>query len=243
MKIAVAQIASIKGDVDANITHHLQAMCTASEREVQYLVFPELSLTGYEPELAADLAFTSDDDRLQPLVEAAKTLNISIGVGAPFKSDGLPQIGMFIIKNSGIIEQYAKMNLHPGEEVYFSKGDSHHFVSLGKQKIANAICADTNSPQHALACRRAGCDIYMAGVLISESGYAADAAVLAKTAKDTSMLVAVANHNHPTGGWSAAGKSSIWSQEGLLASTNETRNALVIAQYELCHWKGEVVVL
>jgi len=49
LKIAVAQIPSVKGDVEANTKTHLTAIAKASVEGVNYIVFPELSLTGYEP--------------------------------------------------------------------------------------------------------------------------------------------------------------------------------------------------
>ena len=123
-KVAVAQITSLKGDVEKNIETHLIAIAKASSLGVSYIVFPELSLTGYEPEIANDLAFTLDDFRLKPLIDAAIKNNISVGVGAPLKSGGLPKIGLIIISQLGCVESYAKMHLHAGEEIYFTAGQS-----------------------------------------------------------------------------------------------------------------------
>lgn len=83
----------------------------------------------------------------------------------------------------------------------------------------------------------------MAGVLISDSGYAADAKVLAKSAKNTGMLGAIANHNKPSGGWAVSGKSAIWSKTGLLASADDTSDALVVATSANGIWKGSVIHL
>jgi len=44
-------------------------------------LFPELSITGSEPEL--ELAFSKEDNRLQALIDSAIKNNIKIGVGAP----------------------------------------------------------------------------------------------------------------------------------------------------------------
>ncbi len=63
LKVAVAQISSIRGDIDNNIKTHVNATIKAREEGVSLLVFPELSLTGYELDLAKTLAFTVDDVR------------------------------------------------------------------------------------------------------------------------------------------------------------------------------------
>lgn len=82
-KIAAAQVPSVRGDVDGNIATHAAAMAAAAKYEVAVLVFPELSLTGYEPDLAAELAITAGDSRLAPLLALAREHQIEAVVGAP----------------------------------------------------------------------------------------------------------------------------------------------------------------
>ena len=151
-KLAVAQISSIGGDVVTNINRHIRVIEKAAERGISYLVFPELSLTGYAPELAFKLAFSKDDYRLKPLIESAIKHNIIIGIGAPLVSQSLPTIGLIIISPDGAIDTYSKMNLHPGEERYFSKGDKYHCLSIDDLTIGNAICADANQDKHIYPC-------------------------------------------------------------------------------------------
>jgi len=243
LKLAVAQIHSIKGNVEANIKTHLMAIEKASLEGGHYLVFPELSLTGYEPELAQQLAFTKQDLRLTPLIESAIKNDITIAVGAPIKNTGLPKIGVMIISNKGKIDCYEKMHLHEGEDVFFSKGADYNMMNIANKKIANAICADTNNSEHVKAYAELGADVYIAGVLISESGYTADTNVLAEYAKQYNMLVLMANHNRETGNWKPIGKSAIWSEKGLLARANKTDNALVIAERSSDDWQAKVVYL
>jgi predicted amidohydrolase len=242
LKIAVAQVPSIKGNIDANIATHLEVIEKAGSLGVAYLVFPELSLTGYEPELSSNLAFTNDDERLKPLIDSAikNNINIGVGVGAPLLSDNLPKIGLIIIFQSGVVETYEKMYLHSGEEAYFSKGIRHHCITIGNTKVANAICADANNMVHVDTCFELGASVYIAGVLITEGGYDSDTAAMERYAKKHNMLVAMANYNQPTGNWSPIGKSAIWSSTGLLASANETQNALVIAEKQNNIWTGQV---
>src|SRR5262249_42743510 len=52
-KIAAAQFASVRGDLAGNILTHAAAIAAAADQRVSVLVFPELSLIGYEPDLAA----------------------------------------------------------------------------------------------------------------------------------------------------------------------------------------------
>ncbi|AOT08121.1 carbon-nitrogen hydrolase family protein [Pseudoalteromonas luteoviolacea] len=240
MKIAVAQSSSVKGDVNANIDNHVRYIEQASLHGVNYLIFPELSLTGYEMELAKELVFKPNDERLGPLIDAAVKYNITVGVGAPIQSKGSEKIGLFIIHNTGQTETYEKIYLHEGEDVYFSSGDQYRIVQLEQETIANAICADTVNSIHAKTCVELGASIYAAGVLVTPDGYAKDSKMWAGYADEYKILVAIANFNKPSGGLPAAGKSAIWYKGGLLAQAGEAQDALVIAQRNDGVWVGEV---
>ncbi len=239
-KLAVAQVPSVRGDIDANIMTHLKAIIKAGKLGVNYLVFPELSITGYEPELAKKLAFSKNDKRLKPLIDASIKNNVTLAIGAPLSSTDLPKIGIIIISPSGSVKTYEKMHLHPGEDRYFSKGNSHHYVDFDGTKVVNAICADTNNAQHVLYCSDIDACVYVAGVLIGASGYVADTNTLQDNAKKYNLLVAMANHNRKTGAWEPAGKSAIWSTCGLLAQANETQDALVVAEKKGTRWSAQV---
>ncbi len=77
--------------------------------------------------------------------------------------------------------------------------------------------------------------------MFSENGYDADAYQLKGHAENHAMLVAMANYNKPTGNWIPAGKSAIWSEKGLLATANESQDALVIAHHDDNSWVGSVI--
>src|SRR4029450_11541594 len=47
MRVAVAQVASVPGDIDANLRKHLSVIDAARAGGVEVLLFPELSLTGH----------------------------------------------------------------------------------------------------------------------------------------------------------------------------------------------------
>ncbi|WP_413698694.1 nitrilase-related carbon-nitrogen hydrolase [Psychromonas sp. KJ10-10] len=145
---------------------------------------------------------------------------IHLAVGAPLKSEKLPKIGLISIDRNGLVQTYSKMHLHGGEENYFSPGNKHHLITLNNTKIANAICADTNHPIHCLKCVNLGASAYIAGSMISSTGYQADTDMLQNYAEQYNMLVALANYSSKTGkvadGWQPIGKSAIWLKQGLL---------------------------
>ncbi|KFX83972.1 amidohydrolase, partial [Ralstonia solanacearum] len=68
--IAAAQSVSAAGDVQGNVGRHLAFLHEAAARHVRLIVFPELSLTGYESAIAHEAAMHADDARLAPLRDA-----------------------------------------------------------------------------------------------------------------------------------------------------------------------------
>ena len=243
MVIAAAQACSIKGDIKANVKAHVAMARQAAERGARLVVFPELSLTGYEPELAAALATRPDDPRLAPLDRCSKRHGITIIAGAPIVcSRGKPFIGAWIF-TPGRTFLYRKRHLHPGEERFFSEGKGEsRILSVDGTRVGTAICADTNHASHARIAAQRGARLYTAGVLISESGYAADVRNLRRIAKTHRMAVLMANHGSPSGGYQSAGRSAIWNEQGgCIAEAPCAGTALVIAVKERGRWTGEVV--
>jgi predicted amidohydrolase len=49
MKVCVAQTRPVTADIQRNIEHHKRLIDTAVPHHPDLIIFPELSLTGYEP--------------------------------------------------------------------------------------------------------------------------------------------------------------------------------------------------
>jgi NAD+ synthase (glutamine-hydrolysing) len=82
MKLALAQINTRLGDVQANLEKHLELIRQARTAGADLLVFPELSLTGYVlQDLASAVAAQPciDDPIFRPLLEASQALDLVVG--------------------------------------------------------------------------------------------------------------------------------------------------------------------
>ena len=246
LTLAAAQSISIAGDVPANIERHLALMRAAAEHGVQLLVFPELSLTGYEPSLAAELAIAPDHTVLKPLRDRAQALRLTTVVGMPVRltPEAGVVIGALVLGAEGGLAVYTKQHLHPGEEAAFVPGQGGAPLECGDNRVALAVCADFSHASHPRRAAEAGATVYAAGVLISEGGYATDSALLQGYAVEHGLLVVMANHGGPSGGYACAGRSAIWGCDGsLLAAASGVGDALVIARREGWRWAGQVVAL
>ncbi len=163
---AAAQSISVAGDIRTNLACHQRFMQAAAEQGVQLLVFPELSLSGYERGLAADLAILPEDAVLQPLRDLARELGLTAVVGMPIRlsADAPVLIGALVLGADGSLGVYSKQHLHPGEEVAFAPGHGGSMLTMGEDHIALAVCADfptpamrPRQPGRALRCMQRGC--------------------------------------------------------------------------------------
>lgn len=218
LRIAAAQSASIPGDIDANLQRHCAFIDAAAGAGVELLVFPELSLTGYEPALLAANLLAADDTRLTPLRARAQSLGMTIIAGAPLPNkDGLPHIGALIFHADGRTSTYRKHFLHPGEEQFAAAGSAvSKIIDVRGVPVALAICADTANQQHPHAAAVAGATLYAAGSLISSAGYEKEQSLLSGYAKLFSLGILLANHAFATGGYTCAGRSAVWLPDGQL---------------------------
>lgn len=220
--IAAAQSISLPGDIEANVREHLRFISAAHAAGVQMLVFPELSLTGYELPLLQRCLLHPGDEVLAPVRALVRQTGMVVTVGAPVapvdaSTNALPAIGAITYLPDGAHTLYRKVHLHPGEERYACAGTAgSSLLRLGADTVAQAICADITHARHPAQAAAAGASLYLAGVLESETGYLADSAAMQRYAQQHTMGVLLANHGAPSGGYVSAGKSAFWAPGGEL---------------------------
>ncbi|SHF08408.1 Predicted amidohydrolase [Fodinibius roseus] len=233
MKICVAQTHPVKAEVEKNIQNHKRIIKTALDHEAEMIIFPELSLTGYEPELAEQLATTKDDTRFNDFQKLSNKHQVTIGAGMPLKSDHGIIIGMVIFQPEEERRVYGKKYLHADEEPFFVSG-SHLPELLGEQKnIAPAICYELSVPEHSEQAYEAGSSIYIASVAKFQNGVEKAKEQLSTIAKKYSMTVLMANAVGQADGDICAGQSAVWNKKGeLLGQLDETEAGKIIFDTE-----------
>jgi predicted amidohydrolase len=240
---AAAQCTVRAGDLADNLRRHLVFMRAAHRRGVHCLVFPELSLTGYELDLADDLAQAPDSPLLAPLRAYAREARMTTIVGLPLRSAShdRPLIGAVVLHADGTSGVHTKQHLHTGEDRYVDAGAGGALLRAADLPLALAICADFCQPAHAAAAAQAGARLYAASVLIGNGGYPVDSAMLQGHARRHGMAVLMANHGGPTGGWTSAGRSAFWDEDGrLVAAVPGTGDRLLVATRTDGRWDGFV---
>ena len=243
--IAVAQSSSVKGDIAENVRLHERFASRAAQYGAKIIVFPELSLTGYEPTLAAETAIDAKDPELNPLTKLSNQLGITIVVGCPVLSgEKKPYVGAFVIRPDGVIATYRKRFLGGNENHYFVESDGTLVCRCHQRSVGIAICADIHHPAHAAACVLRGATVYAAGVAIDIDDIGRAETDMSQHARDHTLLAAMANHASSTGGYSIAGRSAIWNEFGdVVARAPESGECVVIAKENAVGWAGHVISL
>lgn len=242
LTVAAAQIPVVRGDLDANLAEHLRCLDVAARHGVHLVIFPELSLTGYELDLAHDLQLDLDAPALQTLQDAATRHGLTAVVGGPWRSGrARPYLAAFVIEPDGV-SAYAKIHVHSSESPYVMPGTPHQTVDVHGVSVGLAICADLTRAEHADAVAGMGCEIYAAGVMKVEEEYAAHGDWQRRHARTHGMVTLTANFTGHSGGWSSAGRSALWDPRGeLVVQGPPEGRALVMGRRIEGVWTGEVV--
>lgn len=239
----LVQLPIVKGSIEQNLLEHKKCVELAARNGADVVVFPELSLTGYEPELADNLAIDVASNTVKQLSIVAKENGVVIISGCPLKNaESRPSIGAIISYPSGKTDFYHKQHLHTGESEYFVAGKASYVFNYKEQRIALAICADFCNPIHASEAKMVNADVYLSSVLVSDNGFELDSQQLQSYASEHSFVVLMANHNCETGGWKACGKSRAWDSEGKLAvASGGDESSLVICTVKSGKVSGNIL--
>ena len=229
MKICVAQTRPVKGDIQSNIENHKKLIELAVSYGADTVIFPELSITGYEPELAKELATDPDDSRFDDFQKISDTKQITIGVGVPTKNKTGISISMVLFQPRKARQMYSKKCLHSDEEPFFVSGQNSIGLIGNKANIALAICYELSVPEHAENAFQSGAGIYIASVAKSADGVEKAVRRLSEIANKYSMTVLMSNCVGHCDNFESAGKSSVWNDKGLLlGQLNDANEGIII---------------
>lgn len=233
MKICLAQIKPVTGDIAQNIERHEAFVATAVSHHADLILFPELSLTGYEPTLAQALAVQPHDSHLTLFQTLADAGPITIIVGAPTQNQPLPGISLLIFQPGQPRQMYTKQFLHADEEPFFTPGPTTTALIGPHGEAALAICYELSVPAHAQAAAENGAQIYLASVAKFARGMAAAHGRLAQIAQTYSMTALMVNCVGLADGEWCAGQSAVWNRDGQrLAQLDDTAEGVLIFDTE-----------
>jgi predicted amidohydrolase len=210
LTVAAAQPRCRPLDLTANVLAHAEAVRSADARVV---VFPELSLTGYELEAPA---VDASDPALHDLVEACAATGSVAFAGAPVEEDGRRFIATLMIDGDGATVVYRKSHLGGDEVRAHEAGDGPTAVTVDGWRLGMGICKDTGVAAHTEGTAALGVDVYVAGVVHAPDELAEQDSRGLRIAAKCDAYVAFASAAGAAGGdyEATAGESTIWSPAG-----------------------------
>src|SRR5690554_4021792 len=147
IKLGLAQTDAVLGDVQANLDRHLSMIEQARQADVDLLVFPELSLTGYSlQDLAYRVALNpATSPVFKPLLEASADLDLVVGF---VEEDARHRfyIAAGYLSGGEIVHVHRKVYLPTytlfEEGRFFAMGDTIRAFDTRFGRIAMLICED-----------------------------------------------------------------------------------------------------
>ncbi len=189
MKAGVAQI-SLCNETAANTEKILSYLQSAASLELDFLCFPECSLTGYKRDFH-DIVWDEVDQALDKLQEAVAIEGTTIAVGTPHVEAGKTYNAAIVISAKRRLT-YFKNNLTDFEKQYFAEGREALSFEVAGVKCGLLICRDQNYPQLAEKYARAGAK----AVFFLAAHYYPPAEARRKVDKNRALPIARAVENH-----------------------------------------------
>ena len=224
MKICIAQTKSEKGKVQENIQNHLRIIERAIKLNSDLIIFPELSITNYEPDLAKEFATDIENSIFNPFQELSDNKEISIGIGMPTNSINGINISMLIFQPTQKRVVYSKQMLHTDEMPYFVCGNDQTILNIDGMKIAIGICYETMQREHFLNANKMGADIYIASVAKPKDGIEKAYKHFAQIAEEFNTPILMSNCIGHCDNFMSVGQSAIWNKNGELIAQLDTNN-------------------
>ena len=224
MKICIAQTKSEKGNIQRNIENHLEFIERAIKLKADLIIFPELSITNYEPDLAKKLAIDIESNIFHPFQEISNTDEITIGIGMPTKATDGINISMLIFEPNKERTTYSKQMLHSDELPFFVCGKKQTFLIINGMKIAIGICYETLQRKHFLNAKNQNIDIYIASVAKPEGGIEKAYNHFPKIATEFNTPILMSNCVGHCDNFISLGQSAVWNKNGELTAQLDANN-------------------
>ncbi len=237
MILCTAQFHPSDGNIEKNLSIHLELINKAREEHVDFIQFPEMSLSGYQREKAELSAFIPNDKRLDSFRSISIQSGMTLSLGAPISIEGKLYIGTFIISPKRE-EIYLKHHLHTEEEIFFNENTSYNpQIKLDTQNLGFAICFDIENRIHWKKASTRLTDIYSAGIFYLPGSMRKLHSMVAKQSLDYNMNVILSNYCIGTYGMEAGGGSGIWNRNGEnIALLDSSSTGLAIAEKNKDNW-------
>lgn len=228
MRLALAQMVIKWHNIDVNLEKCLKFIEEAVKNNVDFIVFPEMCLTGYTMKIDR----LPDDETyiLDWFKDKAKKYNINIGMGYSIKNDDKGDNRFTIVSRRGeLLSSYSK--IHPfskaSEDIYYNKGENIVYAKVDDSIVSTFICYDLRFPEIFQEASKKAQIIIVAAAWPDVRAEHFDILLRAR-ALENQCFIAGVNRFGYGGGLHYSGHSQIISPFGEVLVFNNTNEALLI---------------
>lgn len=150
MQIALVSLNQVWEDKKANLDLGKKYIQKASDKNVDLIVFPEMTLTGFSTNIGLTAEDFENSETIQSFSLLAKQFNIGIvfGIAIKDKNKALNK-SIFVNNNGKVLGDYTKV--HPfsfaGEDKFFNAGNKLSIINFKGVNFGLTICYDLRFPE------------------------------------------------------------------------------------------------
>lgn len=255
LTMALVQMEPVLGDLPTNLDRILGLTQEAASRGAGLIIFPELALTGYSPDLLGErlmrLSRNAQDEPIRRLARAAGEQHVYLVFGF-IERRAIPGVIYNSIAICGpegsILNTYAKSHLFSAENLYFRPGPSLETLKTNWGMLGPMICMDIGYPEVARVLALQGAELLIAPSCWIKEDEDIWPVHLQARALDSLAFVAGINRVGTEGNLHFIGRSMIVDPRGhILYSLGEEQDMLIAtidladvskARRRALHWTG-----
>jgi predicted amidohydrolase len=161
LRIALVQMNCEKAATGQNLAAISQYLAEAREREMDFICFPEMSISGYaDPTRYPQAILRLDGAEVRDFLDRTRGNPAVVLAGLIEENPGKkPFITQIAAQNGELLGFYRKTNIIDEEALWFSAGDRVPVFQLGALTCGIAICADISKEEVYAGAARQGAQI------------------------------------------------------------------------------------
>ena len=255
LTLALVQMHPALGEIKSNLKHILELTERASAAGAEFVIFPELALTGYNQDLLGEklvsLALSPESQEIQELARAARRFNIYLCVGFIEKRTipGVLYNAIIIFDPQGkMLRTYAKSHLFSAEHLHFRPGADLRVLPIEKGMVGPMICMDIGYPEVARILSLQGAELLIAPSAWIREDEDIWPLHLQARALDNLVYVAGINRVGVEGKLQFIGRSMLVDPRGKIIQALDDHEDMLVAEIDLdlvaqarrgaLHWTG-----
>lgn len=227
------------GIVTANLRETLDMLYLLEKKQVRFVLFPELNLSGYiTSKKAIKAALLQKEEVFGQLKDFSHNSQTAFAIGFPEEENNNYYITHFIFEKGEIIGKHRKTHLGPTERAVFSEGNQIRVSKVDKLMVGMQLCFETHIPEISYAQAKQGGNLLTFGFASPKETNSGKLErfkrFLCARAYDNACYALVCNQSGTTlQGAALPGLAMIISPKGMvLAEETKAENGYCIADFE-----------